>query len=63
MDDSTHSVYLAIQEGKRWYAWSEKTGNGGGCSGEMLGSWYEGGGCHNLDSSYGRRVKCVSTHS
>ncbi|KAK4182564.1 small secreted protein, partial [Podospora australis] len=59
MDDSTHSVYLATQEGDdTWEGWSGKTKNGGGCTGEKLGlvPHLE---CLNLDTTTTQRIQCV----
>ncbi|KAJ5747856.1 uncharacterized protein N7511_009552 [Penicillium nucicola] len=55
MDDTTHSVYLA---GANWVGFSDKTGNGGSCSGSALTVLQ--GECNNLDTAHpGKRIKCV----
>ncbi|KAJ5506572.1 hypothetical protein N7453_005529 [Penicillium expansum] len=55
MDDSSHSVYLA---GTNWVGFSDKTSNGGSCSGSALTLLQ--GECNNLDTSHpGKRIKCV----
>ena len=60
MDDNTHSVYLATETPWTiWYAYSDKTGNGGHCTGALLGNFEGGGGCHNLDSSLSSRIRCM----
>ncbi|KAK3315744.1 hypothetical protein B0H66DRAFT_270310 [Apodospora peruviana] len=61
MDDSTHSVYLSTMSKKdTWRAFSGKTSNGGGCTGEDLGLVPKLE-CLNLDTTYGegKRIKCV----
>jgi hypothetical protein len=55
MDDSSHSVYLA---GANWVGFSDKTSNGGKCSGSALTVLQ--GECNNLDTAHpGKRIKCV----
>ncbi|KAL1863176.1 hypothetical protein Plec18170_000006 [Paecilomyces lecythidis] len=55
MDDTSHSVYLA---GANWVGFSDKTKNGGSCSGTAL--TVLDGQCNNLDTAHpGKRVKCV----
>ncbi|KAK2004372.1 hypothetical protein LX36DRAFT_431525 [Colletotrichum falcatum] len=60
MDDTSHSVYFASGP---WFYYSGKTGNGGSCTGDLLGSWAndEANPCVNLDSrgADGRRIRCV----
>ncbi|KAK1988809.1 hypothetical protein LZ30DRAFT_697663 [Colletotrichum cereale] len=60
MDDTSHSVYFASGP---WFYYSEKTSNGGQCTGDLLGSWAndEANPCVNLDKrgDDGRRIKCV----
>ena len=58
MDDSTHSVY---QAGVGWYLFDGKEGDGGHCTGRILGR-VDGGtsACLNLDTTYdGRRIRCL----
>ncbi|GAD94196.1 small secreted protein [Paecilomyces variotii No. 5] len=54
MDDTSHSVYLA---GASWIGYSDKTGNGGSCTGTALGLMAQQ--CNDLDTVYPERVKCV----
>ncbi|KAJ0163729.1 hypothetical protein CTA2_2503 [Colletotrichum tanaceti] len=60
MDDTSHSVYFASGP---WFYYGGKTGNGGSCTGDLLGSWAndEKNPCVNLDrrGDDGRRIKCV----
>lgn len=62
MDDTTHSVYLAMHGPgptavDKWVAFSGKSKNDGVCTGEMLGIL--GGECQNLDTTYSKRINCV----
>ncbi|KAI4870397.1 hypothetical protein F4820DRAFT_254688 [Hypoxylon rubiginosum] len=59
MDDSSHCVYLANQDWdtRTWQAYSEKTADDGLCWGDVLGNL--GGEEHNLDRTYGKRIKCL----
>ncbi|KAJ9212948.1 hypothetical protein DTO166G4_5452 [Paecilomyces variotii] len=55
MDDTSHSVYLA---GTNWVGYSDKTGNGGSCTGAALRIL--NGKCNNLDTADpGTRIRCV----
>ncbi|KAJ5773222.1 hypothetical protein N7457_008118 [Penicillium paradoxum] len=54
MDDTTGSVYLS---GAHWMGYSDKTSNGGKCSGSALGVMNDK--CNALNSKFSRRVKCV----
>ncbi|KAE9571229.1 hypothetical protein CGCF415_v013036 [Colletotrichum fructicola] len=60
MDDTSHSVYFASGP---WYFFDGKTGNGGGCTGNLLGRWNNDNDhpCVNLDGRDGddRRIQCV----
>ncbi|UPL02927.1 hypothetical protein LCI18_013861 [Fusarium solani-melongenae] len=60
MDDTSHSVYFASGP---WFYYGGKTGNGGSCTGDLLGSWNndENHPCVNLDrrGDDGRRIQCV----
>ncbi|KAK5937335.1 hypothetical protein PMZ80_010341 [Knufia obscura] len=56
MDDTSNSVYLA---GAQWLAFSEKTGDGGSCYGDVLPAVVAG--CNNLDRE--RRIWCVRNTS
>ncbi|KAF3763432.1 hypothetical protein M406DRAFT_262231 [Cryphonectria parasitica EP155] len=60
MDDSSHSVYFASGP---WFYYSEKTGDGASCAGDLLGNWANDNDhpCVNLDQRDGdsRRIKCV----
>ncbi|KFY43726.1 hypothetical protein V495_03822 [Pseudogymnoascus sp. VKM F-4514 (FW-929)] len=63
MDDTSHSVYLAAGP---WNYYSDKTGNGGSCSGDFIGRWDdESHPCVDLDAAgfNGRRIKCVENIS
>lgn len=51
MDETSHSVYLA---GGQWVSFTQKTGNGGSCHGDMVAVL---GGCNNLDQDV--RIACV----
>ncbi|KAI0968950.1 hypothetical protein F4678DRAFT_464141 [Xylaria arbuscula] len=59
MDDTTHSVYLT----GNWELWSEKTGNGGSCTGtKSLDVSYPGGACISTSAKSWHAnlpVKCV----
>lgn len=62
MDDTTKSVYLTdgrTLEGipKGWFAYSDKTHDGGDCKGERLGRLPEK--CVNIDTLADKRIKCV----
>ncbi|KAI0005647.1 small secreted protein [Xylariaceae sp. FL0662B] len=64
MDDKSKSVYLASTNDDKyqWQAYSGKTHNGGSCTGDMIGNITTGFGanpCHNLDTTFDRRIKCV----
>ncbi|CAG1982744.1 unnamed protein product [Fusarium graminearum] len=58
MDDSSHSVY---QAGTGWYLFDGKTGNGGRCEGEILGTVISGtSNCLDLDNTFpGKRIRCL----
>ncbi|KAF4465142.1 Small secreted [Fusarium albosuccineum] len=59
MDDTSNSVYFASGP---WFFYGDKTGNGGSCTGELLGKWDdENNPCVNLNrrGDDGRRIKCV----
>ncbi|KAL6364321.1 hypothetical protein LRP88_02241 [Fusarium phalaenopsidis] len=60
MDDTSHSVYFASGP---WFYCGGKTGNGGSCTDDLLGSWNndESHPCVNLDrrGDDGRRIQCV----
>jgi hypothetical protein len=60
MDDTSNSVYFASGP---WYYYSGKSGNGGACTGDVLGSWNNDNShpCVNLNSRSGdsRRIRCV----
>jgi hypothetical protein len=60
MDDTSNSVYFASGP---WYFYGGKSGNGGVCTGDLIGSWANDNDhpCVNLNSrgSDGRRIKCV----
>ncbi|KFY03669.1 hypothetical protein O988_01343 [Pseudogymnoascus sp. VKM F-3808] len=63
MDDTSHSVYLAAGP---WNYYSDKTSNGGSCSGDFIGRWDdESHPCVDLDAAgfNGRRIKCVENIS
>lgn len=60
MDDTSHCVYFAPGP---WYYYGGKTGNGGACTGDLLGSWQNDHDhpCVYLDGrgDDGRRIQCV----
>jgi len=58
MDDTTHSVY---QAGTYWYLFEGKTGNGGRCTGKLLGKvTNDKSPCLNLDNTFpGHRIRCL----
>ena len=58
MDDTSHSVYLAAPAGT-WHAYGGNTGNGGSCSGAILGA-FKHLACNNLDTTFSSRIRCVS---
>ncbi|KAK5659684.1 hypothetical protein OQA88_893 [Cercophora sp. LCS_1] len=64
MDDTTNSVYLTNGqdldgENMRWYAYDDKTGNGGSCTGNFLGPMANEG-CININEYIaGSRIRCL----
>ncbi|KAK0638939.1 small secreted protein [Cercophora newfieldiana] len=58
MDDSTGSVY---QAGTYWYLFDGKTGNGGRCTGKLLGKVIDKTSpCLSLDGTFpGSRIRCL----
>ena len=58
MDDTSHSVYLAVTGDDTWQAWSGKSGNGGSCTGTNLGTFSHLE-CNNLDTTFSSRIRCV----
>jgi len=58
MDDTSHSVYLAVTGDDTWQAWSDKTSNGGSCTGTNLGTFSHLD-CNDLDTTFSSRIRCV----
>lgn len=57
MDDTSNSVYLASPN-FAWYAYSEKTKDGGKCTGMLLTMLPDG--CNDLnEAASGIRIECV----
>ena len=59
MDDTSNSVYLAGPGQSTWEAWTEKTSNGGSCSGKSLG-YFKHLACNNLANTFSSRIAYVS---
>lgn len=57
VDDSTKAIKTDTTI-DTWIAYAEKTGDGGDCAGDVLGSLKDG--CHNVDTLIsGQRIYCV----